>query len=712
MIGITDVLNSLTTYLPNVNQELLERAYTFATRYHQAKKKASEARIAHLLQVALILTDMKLDFESIASGLLHDIFEETKATEEEITNEFGLGIYKIVIGVSKLSMLPYKPSVSHQVENLRKMILAMSEDLRVIFIKLADRLDDMRTLHLHPNLKHQHLFAQETHDVYIPIAGRLGIYWIKQELEDIVLQYLHTEEYQQIKQNIEADQIDRESYIGKVKSIIIDKLQEYGFSAKVSGRVKSYYSIYNKMITQNLSYEEIYDIIAFRIIVDSISQCYETLGIIHALWKPIPKKFKDYISMPKANMYQSLHTTVFGPYGKRVEIQIRTKEMDQVAKSGIAAHWSYKEGREFDEQTKATFRWIQELVQQHLTIKDPDEFLEHVLIDFYPDEIYVFTPKGDIKNLPKNSTPLDFAYSVHSEVGNECVGAKVDGRLVSLDYPLKTGNMVEVLTSKGHQPSKDWLHYVKTAKARSKIRQWIKQQERDRSIALGKEICEKAFRKARLNFYSFLKDEKSDDVVKTFHFDNMDDLLAHVGYGKITPNHVIQKYTPHEEDTSKPSLFRRFIESTRKKRAGSGVVVKGLNDILIRFSKCCQPIPDDDIIGYITQGHGISIHRRTCANALTLNPERQIEVEWDRSHLEAFPVKIHIQCLDRFGLLSDITSTITKNKINIIDVNSRLNDYHMVDCVITLSVSDTEQLNKIISAIRKVKYVKHVRRIE
>jgi GTP pyrophosphokinase len=447
-------------------------------------------------------------------------------------------------------------------------------------------------------------------------------------------------------------------------------------------------------------------------ILDTIPQCYEALGIMHALWKPIDRKFKDYIARPKPNMYQSLHTTVIGPFGERMEVQIRTWEMDKVAKSGIAAHWSYKEGKRTDENIAKTFGWIQNLIENQENFRDPGEFLENVRIDLFPDEVYVFTPGGEVKSLPKGATPVDFAYQIHTEVGNQCIGAKVNSRMVPLQYELKTGDVAEIITSKSAHPSKDWLKFVKSVKSRSKIRQWIKTQEKDRSLTLGREMCEKAFRKYRLNFNTLLKSEEMQKVVEDFGFKTADDLIANVGYGKITPLQLVRKFEPKPdaEETQK-SIFDKLIGRVRKRKPKGGVIVKGADDILIRFGKCCQPVPGDPIIGYITRGYGVTIHRTSCVNALKLNPDRQIDVEWNQEIIETYPVKILIRSYDRVGLLADVAGNISKNNANIISLKSETRENKMVESFFTIDVEDTEHLNKILAAIKKVKHVYSAQRI-
>ncbi|MEE9495832.1 MAG: bifunctional (p)ppGpp synthetase/guanosine-3',5'-bis(diphosphate) 3'-pyrophosphohydrolase, partial [Desulfobacterales bacterium] len=583
---------------------------------------------------------------------------------------------------------------------------------RVILIKLADRLHNMRTLQFHKANKRKAI-AKETLDIYAPIAARLGIYWIKNELEETSFKYLQPDEFNRIKILVAKSRTEREKYMQTVKDYIQKKMDEANLICEVLGRNKNDLSIYNKMISQNLPFEEIYDIIAFRIVLDSISQCYEALGLIHSMWKPIDHKFKDYVARPKPNMYQSLHTTVVGPFGERVEIQIRTRDMDRVAKSGIAAHWSYKEGKRIDENISEKFAWIQDLVENQENFLDPGEFLENVRIDLFQDEVYVFTPRGEIKTLPRGATTVDFAYMIHTEVGNQCTGAKVNGQLVPLTYELKTGDIVEITTSKNHHPSKDWLKYVKTVKARSKIRHWIKTQEKERSISLGREMLEKAFRKEKLNFHTLVKTEKMADVVADFGFKAVDDLVANVGYGKITPLQVVRKIAPKQEpEADQESIFNKLVgRVVRKKRLKAGVLVKGVDDILIRFGKCCQPVPGDPITGYITQGYGVTVHRTNCVNALRMNPERQIEVEWNQDASETYPVKIRIISHDRVGLLADVVGNISKFGANILNASSETRENKMVDSYFTIGVEDTNHLEKILSAVRKVKLVQDVKRV-
>jgi len=712
LIRINDIVDRVTDYAADADLDIIERAYIYSARVHEGQVRLSgEPYLSHPLEVAGILADMKLDPESVAAGILHDVIEDTPATPKEIKTLFGPEVMHIVTGVSKLGSLSFGSSRARQAESIRKMFLAMADDIRVILIKLADRVHNMRTLQFHNSDKRREI-ARETLDIYAPIAARLGIYWMKNELEESSFKYVLPDEYARMENAVSKSKIEREKYIETVKGDIKEVMGEAKLTCEVLGRSKNFYSIYNKMISQNLPFEEIYDIIAFRIILATVPQCYEALGHIHSLWKPIDHKFKDYIGRPKTNMYQSLHTTVIGPVGERIEIQIRTWEMDKVATAGIAAHWGYKEGKHIDENVSRKFAWIQDLVENQENFMDPGEFLENVRIDLFPDEVYVFTPRGEVKTLPRGATPVDFAYLIHTEVGGQCTGAKVNGRMVPLPHVLKTGDIVEIVTSKNHHPSKDWLNFVKTVKARSKIRHWIKVQETERSLTLGREMCEKAFRKEKLNFNTLVKSEKMMKIVEQFGFKAVDDLIANVGYGKITPLQVLRKFAPKvDAEEVDESIFNKLMERVRKKKPKTGVLVKGVDDILIRFGKCCQPVPGDPIIGYITRGYGVTIHRTNCVNALRMNPERQIEVEWNQEVTETYPVKIRIISQDRVGLLADVVGNISKFGANILNAKTETRENKMVDSYFTIGVEDTAHLEKIVSAVKKVKHVQEVKRI-
>jgi GTP pyrophosphokinase len=713
VIRINNINDKVSENYPDADLDIIDRAYIFSARVHDGQVRLSgEPYLSHPLEVAYILANMNMDTVSIAAALLHDVIEDTHATPEEIKAIFGDEVLHIVSGVTKLSAITFNSSEERQAESIRRMLLAMADDIRVILIKLADRLHNMRTLQYQKEHK-QKLIAKETLDIYAPLAARLGIQWIKKELQDTSFKYLLPEEYNTMEARVNKDKEERETYVEQVKAEIRENLEKNNLKGDVLGRYKHFYSIHQKMLEQDLDFEEIYDIIAFRIILDSIPQCYEALGVVHSLWRPVPNKFKDYIGNPKPNMYRSLHTTVIGPKGERIEIQIRTREMDEVATSGIAAHWSYKEGAAPDADISKKFSWIKNIIENQENIQDANEFLENVRIDLFPEDVYVFTPKGEVKSLPKGATPVDFAYLIHTEVGNQCVGAKVDGRMVPLKHELSTGNIIEIITEKNHHPSRDWLNFVKTVKAKSRIRQWIKNQEKERSISLGREICEKAFRKYSLNFNTLTRSGAMMEIVEHLNFKTLDDLIASVGYGKTTPLQIVRKFIPKEPgEEAGDTLIGKIIDKVRKKKGSSGVLVKGVDDILIKFGKCCRPVPGDDIIGYITQGFGVTIHRKTCVNALKTNPERQIDVEWDKKSTDTFPVKIGIRSMDRVGLLADITATISKNEANIQEVTTKTGEDKVVNIFLTLAVGDTHHLEKVLSSLKKVKYVQEVKRID
>ncbi|MBF0224908.1 MAG: bifunctional (p)ppGpp synthetase/guanosine-3',5'-bis(diphosphate) 3'-pyrophosphohydrolase [Desulfobacterales bacterium] len=712
MIQLNDIIQKILIYYIEADIKLIEKAYNFAAKLYEGKvTDYNTPYLSHNLEVAMILSDMKLDPTSIASGILHDILENSNTTEQELFEIFGDSVGKIVVCFTKISQLNFQNTPDSQAESIKRMIFAIANDIRVILIILADQLHSMRILHYNNNSDERKKIANQTLDIYAPISARLGIYWIKQELEDLSFMHARPSEYKQIEALIDKDKVERDKYVQLVMGILKKKMDEVGIVCKVSGRYKQYYSIYNKMKKQALKFEEVFDIIAFRIIVDNVQQCYEVLGHLHSIWKYIPKKLKDYISFPKSNMYQSIHTTVIGPLGQRVEIQIRTSDMDRIAESGIAAHWSYKEGKLADEKMNRILEWINNLVENNEGIKDSTEFLENVRINLYPDEVYVFTPKGEIKSLPIGATPIDFAYMVHSEVGDQCIGAKVNGKMVPLKYMLKVGDSIEIITSKKHHPSKDWLKFVRTTKAKTKIRQWIKNKEKERSLILGKEMCEKIFHKHNLNYPEFIKSDKLNDVLSAFTLKTIDDLLENVGYGKITPLQIIQKINP-KADKSELSIFDRVIRKVLPKKKSSGIFVLGSDDLLVRFGKCCRPVPGDPIIGYITVGYGITVHHSHCKNALTMNPDRQIEVKWAPESKETYPAKILVKAHDRFGLLSEIATSITKNNANITKAQTNTDINKIVTCVFNLEVKDTDHLLSIISNIKKIKLVQEAKRIE
>jgi guanosine-3',5'-bis(diphosphate) 3'-pyrophosphohydrolase len=712
MIRITDILDRINAYNPDADLDLVERAYIYSARIHQGQVRLSgEPYLSHPLEVAGLLTDLKLDPVCVAAGLLHDAIEDTKATSEDIEALFGERVTAIVEGVTKLSGLAFRSSEARQAENIRKMILAMADDIRVILIKLCDRLHNMRTLQFQTEKK-QIKIARETLDIYAPLASRLGIHWIKTELEDIAFMYLFPHQYREIANRVDKKRDAQQKYIDTIREIIEAKMAEAGLTFGLQGRHKHLHGIYQKMMNQGVDFEEVYDILAFRITVDTIPQCYQAIGVIHSIWKPIPKRFKDYIGIPKHNMYQSLHTTVIGPFGERVEIQIRTKEMDRVARDGIAAHWQYKEKGDFDQKTGAVFTWLRKLVEEQKDLKDPDEFMESVQIELFPDEVYVFTPRGDVMALPRGATPIDFAYAIHSEVGYQCSGAKVNGRMVPLKYELNTGERVEITTSPKHKPSKDWLSFVKTARARSRVRQVIKAEERRRSLTLGREMCDKALHRYHSSLKKFLKSPEFEHATKELGYKTTDDLLAGVGYGKVTPLQVLRYLLPKSEvKDDKETIATKLKERVQKRRPKAGILVKGVDDILVRFGKCCSPLPGDPITGYITLGQGVTVHRTGCLHAMNMDPARRIELEWSPDITEDYPVRIHVLCRDRIGLLATITAAISEAKANIVDASVKTRSDTRADCYFTITVSDADHLDNVMAALKKIQFVMEVNRL-
>ena len=706
MIRITDILDRIGSYHPEADLALVERAYIYSARIHEGQVRLSgEPYLSHPLEVAGLLTELKLGPVSIAAGLLHDTLEDTKATMDDLTGLFDKPVAHIVEGVTKLSGLAFRSSEARQAESVRKMILAMADDIRVILIKLCDRLHNMRTLQFQEGKK-QISIAQETLDIYAPIASRLGIYWMKTELEDIAFKYLFPQPYQEIVNHVAKKKDEQQEYINTIRKSIETKMADANLPCEAQGRHKHLYGIYQKMMNQGVDFEDVYDILAFRIILDTVPQCYQAIGIIHSIWKPIPKRFKDFIGIPKPNMYQSLHTTVIGPLGERVEIQIRTDEMDSIARNGIAAHWRYKEKGGFDQTTGAAFTWLRQLVEEQKNLKDPDEFMESVRIELFPDEVYVFTPRGDVLALPQAATPVDFAYAIHTEVGNQCTGAKVDGRMVPLKYELKTGERVEIITSPRHRPSKDWLSFVTTAKARSRVRQHIKAEERKRSMTLGREMCDKLLRKHNLSLNKCLKSGEIEQAAHELGYKTVDDLIASVGYGKVTPLQVARYLLPRDEiKDEKETIVTRLKQRIRGKKAESGILVKGLDDILVRFAKCCNPLPGDPVVGYITRGQGVTAHRTSCPHALNMDHERRIELEWAPETKELYPVSIHVLCDDKMGLLASITAAISEGAANILDASVKTRADKRADCYFTISVSGADQLENVIKSVKKIRHV-------
>lgn len=684
----------------------MQEVYQFAETAHAGQTRDSgEAYINHPLGVAGILVDMGLDRTSIAAALLHDVVEDTPVRLEEIRERFGPEVAALVDGVTKLSRISFQNKQEQQAENLRKMFLGMAKDIRVILIKLADRMHNMRTLKYLP-VEKQKKIARETLEIYAPLTHRLGMYKLKWELEDLALRFLEPQKYYELVQKVATKRQEREGYIEKVRKNLRQQLASIRIRAEVQGRPKHFYSIYHKMTKQNKPFEEIYDLMALRVLVESIPDCYEVLGVVHNLWKPIPGGFKDYIAMPKSNMYQSLHTRVIGDNGEPLEIQIRTREMHMIAEYGIAAHWRYKQGTT-DETLIEKIAWLRQLLEWQQESKDADEYLEDLRFDLFEDEVFVFTPKGDVKNLPAGATPVDFAYHIHTHIGQQCVGAKVNGRLVPLNHKLENGDIVQILTTKQESgPSSDWLKFVVTSKAKSKIRQWLREQMRDEYIQQARENLEKEIKKRGLDPQEYLKVEALKEAAVRLGFTEADDLLAAVGDGKLTAAMAAGKILGDKDpgkQTRLPGPERR-----RSRRSG-GIIVKGVEGLLVRFSRCCNPVPGDEIIGYITRGKGVAVHRLNCSN-LPADTERMIKVEWAATEAGVYPFEVKIEAADRLNLLAEIMSMIAAVNFNVsaAKVATRKG---MAFIDLTLDITHLDDVKDLLSRIKQVKGVQRIHRV-
>ena len=717
MIRITDILERGQKYLSQKDLEMIEKAYIFSASVHQGQLRLSgEPYLNHPLEVTGMLVEMRLDTATLITGLLHDTVEDTLAELEQVEEAFGKEVAFLVDGLTKISKITFGDQMERQAENFRKMILAMSSDIRILLIKLVDRLHNMRTLEFHSPDK-QAFVAQETLEVYAPLAARLGINWIKDELEDLSLKHLHPDGYYELMERVNKNKEDRDRYTEEVKDIIRQQIENFGLKGEVRGRSKHFYSIFKKMHEQHLNFDEVYDLTAFRIILDSEEErrCYEVLSVIHALWKPVPGRFKDYIAMPKANNYRSLHTTVIGLYGERVEIQIRTKEMDEWADKGIAAHWRYKEGRASSSEDEGQIDRLRELLEGQTEHQDAREFMRNLKLALYPDEVYVFTPKGDVKAFPKGATPIDFAYSVHTDVGNQCIGAKVNRSIVPLKYRLQNGDTVEVMTQSGHYPSKDWLKYAVTSRASSKIKQWIKTEERGKSIILGRDILEKELKRHLLKFSQLVKANEFSAILEEHSLSSVDDLLAIIGYGKMSARYVAHQLL-HDEDEEKKDEKIGILDRVKKKfskaPSGAGISITGIDNVMVRFAKCCSPLPGDEIVGCVTRGRGITIHVSGCPMIKEIDTERIIDAQWNVDGLQIFSVAIRVTCNDKRGLMSELSNVIYSIGINATYVNIDATPGSYAVCDFQLDIKDLKQLKLIISKLKKVKSVVSVERIK
>lgn len=710
------ISQAITQYHPSPDLERLKKAFDFAAQLHKGQVRASgEPYLNHLVETALLVCQLKLDLSSVVAALLHDTIEDCVVERPEIARQFGDEVADIVEGVTKLTRIEFESKEQKQAENFRKMLLAMARDIRVVLVKLCDRLHNMRTLDYLPEAR-KRVIANETVDIYAPLANRLGIHWLKSELEDNCLKHLRPEMYKLIDESYTASQKAREGYIEGTAKLIATKLEENGISGSVKGRSKHYYSIWQKMERNNLSFDEIHDLLGFRVVVPSVRACYETLGVVHATWKPVPGRFKDYIAMPKPNMYQSLHTTVIGPEGQRIEIQIRTAEMNRVAHEGIAAHWKYKEGT-YAKDSGFDLQWVKELVETQQYVKNPDEFIQSVKGELFPDEVFIFTPRGDLLRLPYSATPVDFAYSVHTDIGHKTTGARCNGQIVPLDHKLQNGDTVEIITSKSHVPNKDWLKFVKTTKAKQRIRAYLKNEERGRSEEAGQEILSRDLRKVK---QSLRKVEASGDLLKAAQnlgLKTVEELYSEIGYGKISTARALAQLVPDQEnleaelERKSSTLERIFQKAAKASRQKVGVKVSGFDDILVRFAKCCEPLPGDRIVGFISRGRGVTVHLANCAQVHKSDPLRQVEVEWDSAVKQARRVRITVHSQDRIGLLANITTAITSNGANIANAQVKTNNQNKAVNTFELLIDDARQLENIVRAIEMVSGVTRVERV-
>ena len=704
MIRIQEILDKVAANNQNADLELIQKAYVFAATAHAGQTRLSgEPYLSHPLAVADTLAEMGFDEPTVAAGLLHDTVEDTKATIEEIDENFGEEVADIVDGVTKISMIPFENKEEAQAENIRKMILAMSHDMRVLMVKLADRQHNMSTLDFQKAHKQKRI-AQETMDIYAPLANRLGLYMLKRNLEDLSFKYLRPDVFNQIDHWLDKHQVVEKHIIDKVVGLIRDLLASNHIQGQVYGRIKHKYSIYKKMQSQSLTLDEMHDIMAFRVLVKDIKDCYAVLGLVHSQWRPVHGRFKDYISMPKANGYQSLHTTVIGPEGERIEIQIRTEDMHRPAEHGVAAHWLYKEKGRVNSKDLEQFSWLREIFERQGDETDSREFMHALKMDLFKDEVYVYTPAGDVKELPEGATPLDFAFLIHTKVGQHCAGAKVNGRLMPLSTELKNGDIVEIVTDPARNPNRDWLKLVKTAKARSRIQRYLRTEERAHAVALGRDMLEKEGRKVSLNVGKALKEGHLALVAQEMNFESVDDLIAAVGYAHLTPRKILNRLYavlhPNEAAPAAPAAPSVKESKEEAVRKTEGVGISGVDGVLMRFAKCCNPVPGDPIIGYISRGMGVSVHRADCPNVANMEPERLISVHWDGAEEKPYEAGIFIIAKNVQGVLAEVAQVLAKNNVNI----TGLNMDNMVDgrakLRFTVEVRDATQLYQLIEAIR------------
>jgi GTP diphosphokinase / guanosine-3',5'-bis(diphosphate) 3'-diphosphatase len=716
MVRLTDILDKVTAYHPTADADLINKAYIYAARMHEGQtRKSGDPYFIHPVSVAHIIADMHLDGASVCAALLHDVIEDTSATERDIEAIFGSEIAFLVDGVTKLGKINFISKEDQQAESFRKMLVAMARDIRVLLVKLADRLDNMRTLD-HMSVDSQERIARETLEIYAPLAGRLGIQWIKNELSDLAFRYLYPEQYADLLKQTKKVARDREKFVTDVCRRIEKMLIERNFAVEVNGRIKGMYSLWEKMRKQQCEFEQIYDYVAFRVVVENVADCYASLGVIHSQWTPIPGRFKDYIALPKPNMYQSLHTTVIGPGHRRIEVQIRTREMHTVAEYGIAAHWKYKQNTGgLDAKDAAKFAWLRQLMEFQKDVKDPAEFLESVKVDLFSDEVYVFTPRGDVRVFPRSATPIDFAYAIHSEVGDHCSGARVNGVLVPLRTELRNGDTVEIITSQNQHPNKDWLDFVASGRARSRIRAHLRTEERRQSIDLGRELLEREMHRRDLSLSRALKSGALEKQLSNFPVGSVDELFAAIGFGKLESAQIVEALAPDDDNEGrkslKPTFFERTVRKVTRKDGSTGIRIAGIDDVLVRFGKCCNPLPGDSIIGFITRGRGVTVHRRGCREAMELDPDRRIEVSWANDARIERPVQVRVVTADRPGILSTVTGAFVDSGLNISEATCRsLMDGRSVN-TFQFTVGDASTLKTLMRNIARIQGVYDVERV-
>ena len=714
MIRFEGLEGKVRQYHPNTDLEPLRRAYNFSAHEHRGQiRRSGEPYLSHPLEVAHLLAEMKLDVATVSVGLLHDVVEDTLVSLDRIREDFGDDVARVVDGVTKISQIHFSSKWEKQAENFRKLVLAMVDDIRVILVKLADRLHNMRTLEHLPAEK-QKLIAQETMEIYAPIADRLGMAKIRGELEDLSFCYLDPVSYRNVVNQVEARKANSEKFIRQVIRTLQEALQEHQIEAQIESRIKRTYSTHMKLKRRKIRLDQVYDFIAIRVLVESVRDCYTVLGIANNTWNPVPGRIKDFIAIPRPNMYQSLHTTVVGPGGQPFEVQIRTREMHRIAEEGIAAHWKYKEGKLDEDRDDKRFAWLRRVLEWQREVKDPQHFLSNLKIDLYPEEVYTFTPKGEVIALPRGASPVDFAYAIHTEIGNRCVGAKVNGQIVPLKYKLSNGDRVEVLTAKEGRPSRDWLSIVKTSKARSNIRRWVNLRQKIQAIELGRKLLTKEARRFGLNFKKIA--DRLETLGPRFKLPRTEDLLANVGYGKIPSREVLQQLVPEKVagGAATTSTLSSFVSKVFPRSSESAIQIKGYEDLLVRRAKCCNPIRGEDIVGYITVGRGISVHSATCPNVenLLLNPDRKIAVQWTANGEEQtrYPVHLFIHTEDRTGILADIIAAISRTDTNIVGAEARTvdNRYGAID--VTVEIADLDHLETILNFVKRIEGVQDVER--